>query len=144
LETYVRKAYFEFFVNDPAFVGESLLIYNPRHMTVVFTGYLSSLVRITATQVIGIFMAGLILAGILAADAEQRRLFRHGALLVTGGFLVSLSPILLTVSNYPTMGDQYFALLVVFGCWCVLALATGLAMLLSQRREPMDNALHAP
>ena len=93
------------------------MIYNPLGMAVVFIGYLSSLVQITATQFIGIFMAGLILAGILAADAEQRRSFKHGALLVTGGFLVSLSPILLTVPSYPTMGDQYFALLVVVGCW---------------------------
>jgi nitrate reductase gamma subunit len=89
------------------------------------------------------FIVTVILAGTLAADAEQRRLFGHGALLVTGGFLVSLSPILLTVPNYPTMGDQYFALLVVLGCWGVLALATGLAMLLSRRRQAMDQALHA-
>ena len=120
------------------------MIYNPLGMAVVFVGYLSSLVQITMMQFIGIFIAGLILAGILAADGEQRRLFKHGALLVTGGFLVSLSPILLTVPSYPTMGDQYFALLVVLGCWCVLALATGLCVLLGQRRQALDNALHAP
>jgi hypothetical protein len=143
-ERYIRKAFFEFFANDPRFVLESLLIYNPLGMAVVFIGYLSSLVQITATQFIGIFMAGLILAGILAADAEQRRSFKHGALLVTGGFLVSLSPILLTVPSYRTMGDQYFALLVVVGCWLVLALATVLCVLLGQRQQAMDNALHAP
>jgi hypothetical protein len=142
-ESYARKAFFEFFANDPAFVLESLLIYNPLGMAVVFIGYLSSLAQITATQFIGMFIVTVILAGTLAADAEQRRLFGHGALLVTGGFLVSLSPILLTVPNYPTMGDQYFALLVVLGCWGVLALATGLAMLLSRRRQAMDQALHA-
>jgi hypothetical protein len=141
-ETYIRKAYFEFLVNDPAFVLESLLIYNPLGMAAVFAGDLSSLVQITVTQIIGISIVALILAGVLAADAEQRRLFRHGALLVTGGFLVSLSPILLTVPNYPTMGDQYFALLVVLGCWGVLALAAGLRMLLGQRRELTDRALH--
>jgi hypothetical protein len=143
-ETYLRKAFFEFFANDPEFVLESLLIYNPLDMAFVFTGYLSSLSLITVTQFIGMLVMCLILVGFLAGDAEQRRLFKHGALLATGGFFVSLSPILLTVPSYPTMGDQYFALLVVVGCWLVLALATVLCVLLGQRQQAMDNALHAP
>jgi len=60
------------------------------------------------------------------ADSDQLRVFTHGVLLTTGGFFVSLLPILLTVPNYPTMGDQYFALLIMLGCWVVLTLATGL------------------
>jgi hypothetical protein len=120
------------------------LIYNPLGMAVVFTGYLSSLSLITVTQFIGMLAVCLILAGFLVADGEQRRLFRHGALLATGGLFVSLSPILLTVPSYPNMGDQYLALLVALGCWCVLALATALCILLGQRRQTMDNALHAP
>jgi hypothetical protein len=46
--------------------------------------------------------------GFLVADSDQRRLFRHGVLLATAGFFVPLLPILLTVPNYPTMGDRYF------------------------------------
>jgi hypothetical protein len=68
-----------------------------------------------------------ILAGFLVADGDQRHRFKKCVLLVTGGFFVSLLPILLTVPNYPTMGDQYFALLIMLGCWAVLALATGRA-----------------
>jgi hypothetical protein len=42
------------------------------------------------------------------------------------------------------MGDQYFALLVALGCWGVLALATALCVLMGQRRQAMDQSLHAP
>jgi hypothetical protein len=38
-ESYIRKAFFEFAANYPIFVLESLLIYNPLAMTVVFAGY---------------------------------------------------------------------------------------------------------
>jgi hypothetical protein len=143
-ETYLSKAFFEFFANDPEFVLESLLIYKPLGMAVVFTGYLSSLSLITVTQFIGMLVVCLILVGFLVMDGEQRRSFKHGALLVTGGFFVSLSPILLTVASYSTMGDQYFALLVALGCWGVLALATALCVLMGQRRQAMDQSLHAP
>jgi glycosyltransferase 2 family protein len=131
-EAYIRKAYFEFFANDPRFVLESLLIYNPIGITIVLTGYLSSLDRTTVVELLSASAVLLVLAGFLVADNDQRRLFRHGALLATGGFFVSLLPILLTVPNYPTMGDQYFALLIMLGCWVVLAFATGLRALLGR------------
>ena len=143
-ESYIRKAFFEFAANDPIFVLESLLIYNPLAMTVVFAGYLSSFAQITMMQLVSMAIVGLILAGILAADPRQRYLFKQGALVVTGGFLVSLLPIVITVPSYPIMGDQYFALLVVLGCWSVLALATTLCMLMDQRRRSANKVLHAP
>jgi hypothetical protein len=141
-EAYARKAYFEFFANDPRFVLESLLIHNPAGMAVVLAGYLSSLDRTTVIEVVSASAVLLILAGFLAADNEQRRLFRQGVLLATGGFFVSLLPILLTVPNYPTMGDQYFTLLIMLGCWAVLVLATGLRVFLG--RAGGDGAQHAP
>src|SRR5262249_23046758 len=95
-EAYSRKAYFEFFANDPRFVLESMLIYNPRVIAVIFTGYLSSLNQTDVRQFIGVLSVFLILAAFLAADSDQRRLFRHGTLLATGGFFVSLSPLLFT------------------------------------------------
>ena len=133
-ETYIRKAYFEFFVSDPKFVLESLFIYNPRAAIVVFGGYLSSLKQTTVILSIAGLVVGIIMAGFLATDNDQRRLFKNGALMATGGFFVSLSPILITVPNYPTMGDQYFVLLIVLGCWTVLALATGLHLVIEQTR----------
>ena len=143
-EIYIRKAFLELFANDRRFVMESLLVYNPVAMTVVFAGYLSSLVQITMTQFISMFIVGIILSGFLAADRRQRRLFKRGSLLVTGGFLLSLAPFAIAAPSYPTMGDQYFALLVVLGCWCVLALATVLSMLRGRRRQAVDKVLHAP
>jgi hypothetical protein len=47
-------------------------------------------------------------AGFLMADSDQRRLSRNGVYWRRPGFCVPLLPILLTVPNYPTMGDQYF------------------------------------
>jgi hypothetical protein len=143
-EAYVRKAYFEFFANDPTFALESLLIYNPVGMAIVLAGYLSSLDQTTVLELLSASVVLLILAGFLAADSDQWRLFKHGVLLATGAFLVSLLPILLTVPNYRTMGDQYFVLLIVLGCWAVLALATGLRVLLGRERHVTDKILHAP
>jgi len=143
-EVYIRKAYFEIFSNDPRFVLESLLIYNPVAMASVLAGYLSSLDRTTVMELLSASIVLLILAGFLVADSDQLRLFKHGVLLATGAFFVSLSPILLTVPNYRTMGDQYFALLIMLGCWAMLALATGLRVLLGRARQVTDETLHAP
>jgi hypothetical protein len=143
-EAYTRKAYFEFFANDPRFVLESLLIYNPVGMAIVLAGYLSSLDQTTVMELLSASVVLLILAGFLVADGEQRRLFKGGALLSTGGFFVSLLPILLTVPGYQRMGDQYFALLIMFGCWFVLALATGLRVLLGRAPEVTDGTPRAP
>jgi hypothetical protein len=143
-ETYIRKAYFEFFANDPTFVLESLLIYNPRGMAVVLAGYLSSLDGTTVMDLLSASVVLLILAGFLVADSDQRRLFKHGALLATGGFFVSLLPILLTMPNYPTMGDQYFLLLIMLGCWVVLAFATGFGVLLRRAPQVTKGTPRAP
>src|SRR5262249_1086039 len=140
-ETYVRKAFFEFFSNDPRFVLESMLIYNPLSMTTILVGYASSLdadvkqhpmpvdmfmnferqldklwqrlTWTTAIQLAGAVVVFLVLAGFLATENCHLRLFKRVALLVTGGFIVSLSPILLTAPSIAVMGEQYFALLVM-------------------------------
>src|SRR5262249_704633 len=123
---------------------ESLLIYNPLGTAVVLAGYLSSLDGTTVMERLSASVVLLILAGFLVADSDQRRLFKHGALLATGGFFVALLPILLPVPNYPTMGDQYFALLMMVGCWVVLAFATGLRVLLGRAPEVTDGTPRAP
>jgi hypothetical protein len=129
-EAYIRRAFFELFSNDPRFVLESLLIYNPFTMARVFANYFSSLDQIPVAQLIGIIIVFLVVAGFLAANSERRRVFKHCVLLVMGGFFVSLSPILPTAPSWAAMGEQYFALLILFGGWLALALATGLRMLL--------------
>jgi hypothetical protein len=74
-ETYIRKALFEFFANDPRFVAESILVYNPLRVALVFHSYLSSLFQIPVTQFVGVLVVFLLLAGMLASDGEQRH---HG------------------------------------------------------------------
>jgi len=143
-EAYIRKAYFEFFANDPRFVLESMLIYNPRTIAVIFTGYLSSLNQTDVMQFIGVLSVFLILAAFLAADSDQRCLFKRGTLLATGGFFVSLSPLLITGPNHATTGEQDFALLIMLGCWAVLALATGLRVLVGRVPQVTDGAPRAP
>jgi hypothetical protein len=140
-ETYIRKAFFEFLATDPRFVLESMLIYNPRAIAVVFAGYLSSLNKTSAIHFIGVLFVFLILAAFLAVDTDQRHLFKRSALLATGGFFVSLSPILITVASYPTMGEQYLALLIAVGCWSVLALASALRVLVGQAGEKVVDGI---
>jgi hypothetical protein len=101
-EAYIRKAYFEFFANDPRFVLGSPLIYNPVAMVIVLADYLSSLDRTTVMELLSASVVLLILVGFLAANSDQWRLFKHGVLLATGAFFVSFLPILLTVPNYRT------------------------------------------
>jgi len=160
-ETYIRKAFFEFFNNDPRFVLESMLIYNPLSMTTILAGYASSLdpdvqqhpmpvhmfinfeyqlnkslqqfTRTTAIQLAGVVVVFLVIAGFLATENCHLQLFKRVTLLVTGGFIVSLSPIMLTAPSSPVMGEQYFALLIMLGSWVVLALSTGLHRCLGLR-----------
>jgi hypothetical protein len=172
-ETYIRKAFFEFFSNDPRFVLESMLIYNPLSMTTILAGYAFSLdddveqhpepvqmfmnferqlkhswqrfTWTTAIQLAGVVVVFLVLAGYLATENCQLRLFKRVALLVTGGFIVSLSPILLTAPSIGVMGEQYFALLLMLDSWVVLAFAAALRVFLGRARRPVsDGTLHAP
>jgi len=142
-EASLRKAFFEFFANDPRFVLESLFIYNPLVMYAVFTAYLSSLEQTPAADFIAALAVILVLGSVLAANDERRRVFKDGALLVTGGFIVSLLPILLTAPSIPTMGEQFFVLLITLGCWSVLAVATGLRMILGKRERVTIGPPHA-
>jgi hypothetical protein len=129
-ETYVRKAFFEFFGNDPRFVLESLLVYNPLGIATILTEYISSFDQTAAIYLAGLLALFVALAGFLAIENSQRQLFKWGVLVVSGGFVLSLSPILVTVPSYPTMGEQYYALLVMLGCWVLLALSASLRMCL--------------
>src|SRR5262249_11309512 len=50
LETYARKAFFEFLAADPRFVLESTFIYNPLNMTTILEEFLQSLGQTDAWQ----------------------------------------------------------------------------------------------
>ena len=125
-ETYIRKAFFDFFYHDPRFVLEFLFIYNPVNMYGVLVTNLSSLDRSTAIEYIGLFVLLLVTAGFLSVNDTDFRLFARGALLVLRGFLISLLPILITVPGIRTMGDQYYLLLMTLGSLAVLSLSVAM------------------
>jgi hypothetical protein len=125
-ETYIRKAFFEFFYDDPRFVLETVFIYNPITMYHMLATNLSSLDRTTAMEYLSLLVLFLVTAGFLSVNDTEFRSFARGALLVLGGFLVSLLPILVTVPGIRTMGDQYYALLITLGSLAVLSLTAAM------------------
>ncbi len=115
---------------------ESLFIYNPISMYGVLTGFLSSLNQNSVLHYAGLLALFLVTAGFLASSRSEFRSFAAGTLLVVGGFIVSLAPIMLTVPGMRTMGDQYDMLLITLSSITVLALASLMrsAVLLTGRR----------
>jgi hypothetical protein len=69
--------------------------------------------------------AFLVLAGLLATEVADRRLFTRGILLVTAAFFISLLPVL-PAPDIQAVSDQYFLLLTALGSWMVLALRLGM------------------
>jgi len=125
-ETYVRKAFFEFLAADPKFVLESTFIYNPLNMTTILEQFLQSLGQTDAWQRIVAACVLVIVAAILTATSDHLRLFGGGVLVVTGWFLISLSPILLTNAHRQAMSDQFILLLITIGGWVVFTLSAGM------------------
>lgn len=116
-ETYVRKAFFEFLANDPKFVFETIALYNPRSIGRILFEFLTSLMRNATTYAIGSLAILIIVAGLIASRHAQLARFRQGALLVTGGFALSLLPNVLTVQRLIVMADPCYLLLVTLGTW---------------------------
>jgi len=143
-ETYVRKAFFEFLAADPKFALESTFLYNPLAVATNLEAYLRSLDQTTAFQCIAVASVLLVLAGFLAVQGANLWLFGSGVLVVTGGFLISLLPILLTVAYGQAMGDQFMLLLIALGGWTVLALSTGMRACLPRRSPHPSPGSHAP
>jgi len=117
-ETYIRKAFLEFVANDPKFVIATLAGNVGRAGTVLMS-FLRSLGRHPfqlGLIVAGAFMAG---AAILASDAAGRRILAQAPLLLTGGFLVSLLPNLVSVQGIKLMSDPCLMLLATLIAWIV-------------------------
>jgi hypothetical protein len=139
-ETYTRKAFFEFFANDPKFVLEAYFIYSPINVLRILgplnkpsptgnrnVGIMRSLDRNSVTEYALLGITLVFLAGFLAIENVERRLFTRCALFMTAAFFVSVLPIL-PAPNHTTMGDQYFLLLIVLGSWSMLALCAVIRM----------------
>jgi hypothetical protein len=151
-ETYIRKAFFEFFATDPKFVLETYFIYVPIKLLFILgpmeitaqgkyaffgrptgsvppgwhqAGVMRSLTRNSPAEFTLLGVAFLILAGFLATEPSDRRLFTRCVLLVTVVFLVSLLPVL-PAPDVQVVADQYFLLLAALGAWIVLLLCVGM------------------
>ena len=125
-ETYARKAFFDFLINDPIFVFEAAFWYKSKAIADILAEYLGSLFRASAIGYATAAAVFVVVGGALAAGgaAEYGR-FAGGVLLLTGAFFVSLLPVVLTTPA-ALMVEQYYALLIAFGGWVVLILAVGL------------------
>jgi hypothetical protein len=90
-----------------------------------FAGVLRSASRASVTEIAMFGIAFLVLAGLLATEVVDRRLFTRGVLLVTTAFFISLLPVL-PAPDIQVVSDQYFLLLTALGSWIVLALCLGM------------------
>jgi hypothetical protein len=139
-ETYTRKAFFEFLVNDPKFVLEAYFVYSPITVFQILgplinpsmtgsrtAGLMRSLDRNSVAEYALLGITLFLLAGFLAIENVERQLFARCALIITAAFFVSVLAIL-PAPNRTTMGDQYFLLLIVLSSWSVLALCAVIRM----------------
>jgi len=140
-ETYIRKAFFEFFSNDPAFVLETYLIYTPAKIFRLLGALIRSLpqgienVRRLESSVwmslaaVLLCLALIALAALLALDDVDSERAALGVLLVTAGLFLSLLPIL-PAPDFHTVADQYYLLLVVLVSWAAVGLCFGIRVCL--------------
>jgi hypothetical protein len=140
-ETYIRKAFFEFFSNDPAFVLETYLIYSPAKIFELLGALTRSLpqevnnvLRLDSSAWVGtaallLCLALVALTALVALDDINWQQAALGALLVSAGFLLSLLPIL-PAPNFHTVADQYYLLLIVLVIWTTVGLCSGIRVCL--------------
>jgi len=125
MELYVRKAFIDFFLHDPRFVAETILIYNVKGVARTLWDFLGSLLRNHSWTSVGLGFAMIFIAGVamLMSEAHDQRLLMKGPMLVTGTFFISLLPNVLTVQGVLLMSDQCFLFLSVITVW-ILFLVT--------------------
>ena len=122
-ETYKRKAFLEFLVNNPRFVLEAYFIHNPKLVKDAFVRYLSSLDRLSVAEWAIIFLASLISATFLFADPSGQWEFFFATLILMGGFLLSIAPVLFTAPSPHTLADQFFMLVAIILGLVVLSIS---------------------
>ena len=127
-ETYRRKAFLEFFANDPRFVLEAWM-YNIKLSNKALAYYMSSFDRLPVPSWIAIILSLLAVAALLSPDRDGRLNFLAATLVVSAGFFVSMGPMIITAPGTATMADQFFMLIVAAACWMVAAASYLLAAL---------------
>jgi len=98
-----------------------------------YAGIMRSLNRNSPAEFTLLGLTFFILAGFLATETADCRLFACCVLLVTAAFLVSLLPVL-PAPNIQVAADQYFLLLAALGTWTVLVLCAGMRACIRLRR----------
>jgi hypothetical protein len=126
-ETYKRKAFLEFFANDPQFVLEAFLIYNVKLCQKALAYYASSFDRLSTLSWMTVIFPLLLVAAFLFPERDARWSFLAATLIVSAGFLVAMAPMLLTAPGTATMADQFLMLIVAVACWLVVAMSWVLA-----------------
>jgi hypothetical protein len=134
-ETYVRKAFFEFFVNDPRYVIETFMLYNPRLLYEGLAKLLLSLDR-DLTYAMPVVVIFICLALLIAGDPRQLRLAVFAILLLPIYFVVSLLPLALSLPAMMAMADQFYMLLATAGGMFVLLLSFLFRMVFTRGRDP--------
>jgi hypothetical protein len=122
-EIYKRKAFLELLANDPKFVLEAFLIYNPQLCIKAFSLYATSFDRLSAFVWAAIVIASLISISFLILDRRERRRFFSTMVLVTAGFGISMSPMFFTAPGPAVMADQLFMLIAGTIGWVVLMMS---------------------
>ncbi len=122
-ETYKRKALLEFVASDPKLVLESYFVHNVRFCYKSLSYHLSSLKRLPWLNKLGALVALMVIAMLLLLDKQELRRLMYGNLILTFGFLVSLSYLIITAPSYSVVADQFFMFLAIAGGWTVLAFA---------------------
>ena len=122
-ERYKRKAFLEFFANDPKFVLEAFFIYNVKRCNKAFIEYLSTLKAVPVAGWVLLAIALMMIATLLALDRREQLRALQGVLIVFGGFLFSILPIMITAPSLQVMADQFLMLTVSVLGWAVVAIS---------------------
>jgi hypothetical protein len=134
-ELLVRRAFIDFFINDPKFVIENILIYNVRSAGQALVSFLHSLTR--HLSLLGIIIGVSVLAGaaILTSGEYDRRVLVMGPLLLTGAFVLSLLPNVLAIPTIIVMSDPCFLLLAALIGWVVFAVTEAMRLGITKWNE---------
>ena len=90
-----------------------------------YAGILRSLNRNSVATLALVGLIFFVVAGFLATETDDRRLFARSVPLLTAAFFVSLLPVL-PAPDIRIVADQYFMLLIALGSWIVRALCVGM------------------
>ena len=119
-EKYVRKAFFAFLKDDPRFVAETFLIYNPLGMFYMLRDRLVTFGSQSGNWCWLFAFAGGAILAFLIFDPVERRNFGYGAALAAGAFFMSIVPLLMTV---PFVSDNLVVLVIAIVAWGLFILA---------------------